>query len=185
MDGDIGNLPAARKLADKYGGILICDEAHGLGTIGKTGRGIEEHFDWKYKCDILCGSLTKSMGSQGGFIICSERLRTFYCFHAHGSVFSAPLSAFNTGAAIKALDILDKEPERVERLQKNATYLRNQLLKNNFRIDAAETCVMPVIFNDPTLVLKMHGHLLKNGYFSSAVLAPACPLNAPRFRITA
>lgn len=63
MDGDIGDLPAARALADDFKGILIVDEAHSLGTIGKTGRGTEEHFENKYKADILCGSLTKSLGS--------------------------------------------------------------------------------------------------------------------------
>lgn len=113
MDGDIGDLPAARKLADKYNGILICDEAHSLGTIGKTGRGTEEHYDYKVRADILCGSLTKSLGTLGGFIICTDRLRMFYAFHAHGAVFSAPLSAFNTAAGLKSLEILERSPERV------------------------------------------------------------------------
>jgi 7-keto-8-aminopelargonate synthetase-like enzyme len=63
MDGDVGDLPAARKLADKYNGLIIMDEAHGVGAIGKTGRGGEEYYDWKYKADIICGSLTKSLGS--------------------------------------------------------------------------------------------------------------------------
>lgn len=116
MDGDIGDLPAARKLTDKYNGILICDEAHSLGTIGKTGRGAEEFFDYKYKADILCGSLTKSLGTLGGFIICSDLLRKFYAFHAAGAVFSAPLSAFNTAAGLKSLEIIEREPERVSRL---------------------------------------------------------------------
>lgn len=116
MDGDIGNLPEARALADEYKGILILDEAHSLGTIGKTGRGTEEHYDYKYKADIICGSLTKSLGSLGGFIVCTEKMRTFYSFHAHGAVFSAPLSAFNTAAGIKSLEILEREPERVKRL---------------------------------------------------------------------
>jgi len=107
MDGDICDLPAARALADKYNAILIMDEAHGIGCIGKTGRGGEEHFDYKYKADVICGSLTKSLGSQGGFIVCSDRMRTYYSFHASGSVFSAPISAFNCAAAIKTLELLD------------------------------------------------------------------------------
>ena len=113
MDGDIGDLPAARALADKYNGILILDEAHALGTIGKTGRGCEEHFDFQCRADIICGSLTKSLGSLGGFIVSSEKMRVFYAFHAHGSVFSAPLSAFNTAAGLKSLEILDSNPELV------------------------------------------------------------------------
>ena len=100
MDGDIGDLPAARLLADEYKGVLILDEAHALGTIGKTGRGCEEHFEYKARADIICGSLTKSLGSLGGFIVCTDKLRFFYAFHAHGAVFSAPLSAFNTAAGL-------------------------------------------------------------------------------------
>jgi 7-keto-8-aminopelargonate synthetase-like enzyme len=116
MDGDICDLPSARALADEFNGILILDEAHALGTIGKTGRGCEEHHEYKVRADIICGSLTKSLGSLGGYIVCSDKLRIFYAFHAHGAVFSAPLSAFNTAAAIKALDILDSSPQLVTKL---------------------------------------------------------------------
>lgn len=107
MDGDICDLPAARALTDQYEGTLILDEAHALGAIGKTGRGCEEHYDFKYRADIICGSLTKSLGSLGGFIVCSEKLRKFYAFHAYGAVFSAPLSAFNTAAGLKSLEIIE------------------------------------------------------------------------------
>jgi len=116
MDGDIGDLPAARQLADEFKGILILDEAHSLGTIGKTGRGTEEHFEYKVRADIICGSLTKSLGSLGGFIVCTEKLRVFYAFHAHGAVFSAPLSAFNTAAGLKSLEILEENPQMVTKL---------------------------------------------------------------------
>ena len=186
MDGDIGDLPAARRLADKYGGFIILDEAHGLGTVGKTGRGAEEHFNYQVKADLICGSLTKSIGSQGGYIVCSKAIRTLLTFRANGSVFSAPISAFNCGAAIKSLDILEKEPERVAKLHENAEYMREQFLKNGFDIGDAYTCVMPVIFKDVIQVLNMHKYILKKyGLFASTVTAPACPINAPRFRITA
>ena len=160
MDGDIGDLPAARNFSDKYGGFLIIDEAHGLGTIGKTGRGIEEHYDYKYKADLICGSLTKSIGSQGGYICCTEGLRTQFTFKANGSIFSAPISAFNTGAGIKALEIMEREPERVQRLQKTAEYMREQFRKHGFNIGDACTCVVPVIFNDIYKTLHMHKWLL-------------------------
>jgi len=100
-------------------------------------------------------------------------------------VFSAPLSAFNTGAAIKSLELLDTKPEMVQRLQDNAAYFKQQLVKNDFNIGDAVTCVIPVIYRDPIQMINMHAHLLKNGYFASAVMAPACALDAPRFRITA
>ena len=124
MDGDIGNLPVARKLADKYGATLIMDEAHGMGTIGKTGRGAEEYYNYEARADLICGSLTKSFGSVGGYICCSAKWRLHYTFTANGAIFSAPISAFNCGAAIKSLEILERCPERVQKLQENAEYMR-------------------------------------------------------------
>jgi len=186
MDGDIGLLDQARILCDKYKAILILDEAHSLGTIGKTGHGTEEVYDWKYKADIICGTFTKSIASVGGFITCGKALRDFYTFYAPGLVFSAPCSAYHCGAADKSFEIIENEPERVEKLQKNAEYLRNKFVEKNFYIGHSITCVIPVIFRDTVQCLKIHEHLLnKKGLFSATVMAPACPVTAPRFRITA
>lgn len=184
MDGDIGDLPTARALCDKYKGFLILDEAHSLGTIGKTGRGAEEHFGWTAAADVICGSFTKSIASVGGYITCSKDLRNFYTFYGAGVVFSAPLSAYHAGAADKAFEIIDKEPERVQKLQENAKYLRDKFIENSFNIGDSITCILPVIFRDTIKCLKMHELLLKRGVFTSLVMAPACPVTAPRFRIT-
>jgi len=185
MDGDIGNLPEARALADKYKAILILDEAHSVGAIGKTGRGAEEHFGGKHKADIICGTFTKSIASVGGFIACSKDLRDFYTFYAPGVVFSAPLSAYHAGAADKAFEILDSTPQLCEKLQANASYMIKKFRENNFDVGNTETCVVPVIFKDPVKCINMHSWMLEKGYFSSLVMAPACPVTAPRFRITA
>jgi 7-keto-8-aminopelargonate synthetase-like enzyme len=185
MDGDIGNLPEARRIADKYNGTLILDEAHSLGAIGKTGRGTEEHFDYKIQADIICGSFTKSLASVGGYISCSQNIREFYTFYGQGVVFSAPLSAYHAGAAEKALEIIENHPELVTKLQENSTYLRNKFRLNNFDIGDSCTCVCPVIFKDTLQSLEIHRWLLSKGYFSSLVMAPACSITAPRFRITA
>jgi 7-keto-8-aminopelargonate synthetase-like enzyme len=185
MDGDIGDLPIARKLTDKYKGILILDEAHSTGAIGKTGRGAEEHYGYVAKADVICGTFTKSMASVGGFITCSKDLRDFYTFYAPGVVFSAPLSAYHAGAADKAFEILDKTPQLVEKLQYNANYLITRFKENGFDVGNSTTCVIPVIFRDTTRCLRMHNWLLQNGYFTACVMAPACPVTAPRFRICA
>ncbi len=186
MDGDVGFLDQARALSDKYKGLLILDEAHSLGAIGKTGHGTEEMYDWKYKADIICGTFTKSIASVGGFIACNKNLRDFYTFYAPGLVFSAPLSAYHCGAAEKAFEIVEKEPERVVKLQKNAEYLRNKFREHKFNIGDTISCVIPVIFRDTVQCLKIHEFLLqKKGLFSAVVMAPACPVTAPRFRITA
>jgi 8-amino-7-oxononanoate synthase len=186
MDGDVGLLDKARALCDKYQATLILDEAHSLGAIGKTGHGTEEVYDWKYKADIICGTFTKSIASVGGFITCGKALRDFYTFYAPGLVFSAPLSAYHCGAADKSFEIIEQEPERVEKLQKNAEYLRNKFVEKGFNIGHSITCVIPVTFRDTVQCLKMHEYLLnKKALFTATVMAPACPVTAPRFRITA
>jgi 7-keto-8-aminopelargonate synthetase-like enzyme len=185
MDGDIGNLPEARIVADKYKALLILDEAHSLGAIGKTGRGTEEFYNYKVQADIVCGSFTKSLASVGGYIACSKNYRDFYTFYGQGVVFSAPLSAYHAGAADKALEIIENHPELVTKLQENSTYLRDKFRENKFDIGDSCTCVVPVIFRDTIQCLAMHRWLLNNGYFTSLVMAPACSLTAPRYRITA
>ena len=185
MDGDIGNLPEARIIADKYKALLILDEAHSLGAIGKTGRGTEEFYNYKVQADIVCGSFTKSLASVGGYIACSKNYRDFYTFYGQGVVFSAPLSAYHAGAADKALEIIENHPELVTKLQENSTYLRDKFRENKFDIGDSCTCVVPVIFRDTIQCLAMHRWLLNNGYFTSLVMAPACSLTAPRYRITA
>jgi len=184
MDGDIGNLEKARIICDKYGGTLIVDEAHSLGTIGKTGHGTEEHFNYKYRADIICGTFSKSLASVGGYIVCDKDLRTFYTLYAPGLVFSAPLSAYNTAAAMKALQILEQEPEKTAKLQENSKYLRDRFKENGFNIGHSVTCVIPVIFNDPIQTMDLHYFMKQKGFFSAAVMAPACPILEPRFRIT-
>lgn len=185
MDGDVGKLDEARAFCDKHNATLILDEAHSIGAIGKTGRGTEEMYDWKYKADIICGTFTKTIASVGGYIACSKELRTFYTFYGPGVVFSAPLSAYHAGAADKAFEIILQEPERVQKLQSNAEYLRKKFTENKFNIGDTISCVIPVIFRDTVQALSMHHWLLdKKGYFTALVMAPACPVTAPRFRIT-
>lgn len=185
MDGDLGYLDKARMLADKYNGILICDEAHSLGTVGKTGRGLEELYEYKYICDIIVGTFSKTISSVGGFITCSKKMRDYLCFYSPGLVFSAPLSAYHCGAAIKAFELIDEEPERMTKCQENGDYLRKKLKENNFDIGVSETIVVPVIFSCIDKIIRMHANLLKKGYFTACVMAPACPLDASRLRLCA
>ena len=185
MDGDIGDLPTARKLCDKYKGLLIIDEAHSLGTIGKTGRGTAEHFNYVAEADIICGTFTKAVSSVGGFLACSRRLREYYTFYAPGAVFSAPLSAYHAGGALRSFEIIEQKPELVQRLQENSEYMIKRFKENNFDLGDTETCVLPVMFRDINQVVSIHHYLLNKGFFAAAVMAPACPLDSPRFRICA
>jgi len=120
MDGDVGKLDIARTLCDENNGFLIMDEAHSLGSLGETGHGTEEYYGYKYKADVICGTFSKSIGTVGGYMTCSAELRRFYTFYAPGAVFSAPLSAYHAGAAMKGFEIIENEPNLPKSCQKNA-----------------------------------------------------------------
>lgn len=127
MDGDLGNLPEARRLSDKYDMTLICDEAHGLGVLGKTGRGLEEYYNMPGACDIICGTFSKSISSVGGFITGSSETIQFMEFLAQGNMFSAPCSAYHAGAAIKSFEKIMAKPQMVADLHEKVRYFRNKL----------------------------------------------------------
>lgn len=127
MDGNIGNLPLARALCDKYKIMLICDEAHGMGSLGKTGHGIEEFYNMPGACDVICGTFSKSLASVGGYITGKDEVIQYMEFFSQGNMFSAPCSAYHAGAALACIEKIEKHPELVTKLHANATYFRNKL----------------------------------------------------------
>ncbi|CRH03980.1 serine C-palmitoyltransferase, putative [Plasmodium relictum] len=199
MDGDIADLPTVKKLCIKHNAKLYLDEAHGLGVLGKTGRGLEEHFNMPGAADIIVGTFSKSIGGVGGYIVASDEVVEFLDFHCIGNVFSAPLPAYCAGGAMKAFELIDSQPWRIEKLKFNAKYLRNGLKTGmghwpkdypesyKYIIEGDDaTSVIPVIFpNDPDRLFKISNVLLKMNWMISAVVYPACPLRYPRFRVTA
>ncbi|CAA9990449.1 serine C-palmitoyltransferase, putative [Plasmodium knowlesi strain H] len=199
MDGDIPHLPSFKKLCNKYNAKLFVDEAHGLGVLGKTGRGLEEHFNMPGSVDLIVGTFSKSIGSVGGYIVASDEVIEFMDIHCIGNVFSAPLPSYCAGGALKAFELIDTQPWRIEKLKFNTKYLRNGLRtgmglwpkdypdSNKYVIEGDdETSVIPVIFpNDPDRLLKICNVLFQKKWMISAVTYPACPLKLPRFRVTA
>ncbi|SOV24898.1 serine C-palmitoyltransferase, putative [Plasmodium sp. DRC-Itaito] len=199
MDGDIPHLPTFKKLCIQHKAKLYVDEAHGLGVLGKTGRGIEEHFNMPGTADIIVGTFSKSIGGVGGYIVASDEVIEFLDFHCIGNVFSAPLPAYCAGGALKAFELIDTQPWRIQKLKFNTKYLRNGLKTGmghwpkdypesyKYIIEGDDaTSVIPVIFpNDPDRLFKICNLLLKMNWMISAVVYPACPLKYPRFRVTA
>ncbi|OXB70071.1 UNVERIFIED_CONTAM: hypothetical protein H355_003566 [Colinus virginianus] len=132
MDGDIADLPTVRKLADQHNCRILVDEAHGLGVLGKTGRGLEEHFNMPYAADVIVGTFSKSIAGVGGYIVGDDDLVEYLDFHAPGSVFSAPLTSYSAGGAIKAFELMQGEQSwRIQKAQRNAKYLRRALQTGN------------------------------------------------------
>jgi len=199
MDGDVGNLPMAYSVAQAYEARIVVDEAHGLGVLGKTGRGLEEHFGMPGAVFLIMGTFSKSISSVGGFITGDKDVIEYSDFHSPGSVFSAPMPAYCAGAAIKAFELIDQEPWRVKLAQDNSKYLRKCLSTGlncwpkdypeeyKYEIEGDEvTTVIPVVFPDDTdRTMKVASRLKTMGFMVSAVSFPACPLRRPRFRITA
>jgi len=199
MDGDVGDLPSAHTLCKAHDMKLIIDEAHGLGVLGRTGRGAEEHFNMFGAATLIVGTFSKSFASVGGYIVGSKDMIEFLDFHAPGNVFSAPLSAYHAGAALKALEIMQTELWRIDRVKENSAYLRHCLETGmglwpadypedlKYEVEGSPlTSVIPIVLvNDPIRILKLADKLRRQGFAVSAVCAPACPVRRPRFRITA
>lgn len=200
MDGDIADLPVVRRLADQYNCRILLDEAHGLGVLGKTGRGLEEHFNMPGAADVIVGTFSKSIAGVGGFITGDRDLVDFLDFHAPGSVFSAPLTAYSAGGAMMAFELMQGEQSwRIAKAQENSRYLRRALQTGNghwpkdypadrkFEVEGMEcTTVIPVVFpSDSDRLFRVTQAMLKRGWMMAAAAYPACPLHRPRIRVTA
>lgn len=183
MDGDIVNLPELLKLAQKYNLFSMVDEAHSTGVIGKVGKGIVEYFNIKDTPDILMGTLSKAIGAEGGFVCGKKILIEYLKNKARGFIFSTALSPVTIASAIKGLDIIQKQPQRILKLQENIKYF-NKILKE-FNIKAqSETAIFPIIIGNEAKTLKISEQLFDKGYFISAIRYPTVEKGQARLRIT-
>ncbi|MEM1134811.1 MAG: aminotransferase class I/II-fold pyridoxal phosphate-dependent enzyme [Bacteroidota bacterium] len=134
MDGDIIDLPKLSWLCKRYRALLMVDECHSLGVIGKTGKGIEEHFNLPTdSIDIKMGTLGKSIPSQGGYIASSDKICTYLRHQSRGFIYTGANAPTNDAASIAALEIIENEPERVEKLHHNISYAKSKLLEVAFQ----------------------------------------------------
>lgn len=185
MDGDYPDLPALITLKEKYAAMIMIDEAHSLGTLGATGRGISEHFHVDPKnIDIWMGTLSKALASCGGYIAGSNELITYLKFTCPGFVFSAGISPPDTAAALCSLQILEREPKRVQKLQKNAAYAFKLAQKYKFDIGSCmKTAIIPIIIGDSKLALNISMELMQLGFNIKPIIYPAVSEAAARLRI--
>ncbi|MDO8685192.1 MAG: pyridoxal phosphate-dependent aminotransferase family protein [Clostridiales bacterium] len=173
MEGDICNLPDIVKLAKKCGARVMVDDAHGLGVLGKYGRGTAEHFGLEDEVDIIMSTFSKSLASLGGFIAAKEEVIHFVKHFSRPFIFSASIPPANAAAAMKALEILEAEPERVATLWDNANYMRAGLKKLKIPIGDSVTPIIPIMTwenNRTFIITKM---LLDEGVFVNPVISPA------------
>ncbi|MET9480023.1 8-amino-7-oxononanoate synthase [Streptomyces sp. NPDC006638] len=183
MDGDIAPLPELRRVCDAHGALLMVDEAHALGVIGATGKGIEEHFGYTAKVDVKLGTLSKAIPSMGGWVAGPEELIGHLKYAARPFLFSAALGPAQTGAALESLRILQQEPERVTHIQEESARFRRTLNEGGMRTGDSETAVVPVIAGSDDAAYDYATACRAAGVIGLPVVTPAVPNDLARLRI--
>ena len=183
MDGDVAPLPDLLRIADRYGFISMLDEAHATGVLGATGRGLAEHFGLTATPDVTVGTLSKALGSEGGFVCGQTRLIEYLKNRARSFIFSTALSAAPVAAALAALDILCQEPERVHRLQDNTACFCHRLHEQGIKAHSS-SAIVPLIVGDETAALLAAKTLFERGYLLSAIRYPSVARGCARLRAT-
>lgn len=182
MDGDILNLPEFLDICEEKHLFSMVDEAHSTGVIGETGHGIREYWHEERKVDILMGTLSKSIGGEGGYVAGEKRLIEYLRNKARGFIFSTSLSPVAMAANMAGMEVLEKETSSVRKLQENVRYFCAALAK--YGIDAkSETAIIPVIIGDEGKAVAVSEYLYENGYFISAIRFPTVPRGSARLRV--
>jgi 8-amino-7-oxononanoate synthase len=181
MGGDIAPLPEIVKLCEKYGARLMVDDAHSVGVLGE-GRGTSAHFGLTDKVDLIMGTFSKSFASIGGFIAGDEQTIHYIQHHARALIFSASLPAPNVASVLAALDIIESQPELVQRLWDNAEYMRKGLVELGFDTDPSQTPIIPIVVRDEGLTIMFWKALFDAGLYTNAVIPPGVPPNMSLLR---
>jgi 8-amino-7-oxononanoate synthase len=175
MEGDIANLPEIIKLARHYGARVMVDDAHGVGVLGKTGRGTAEHFGLEGQVDLIMGTYSKSLAAIGGFIVGDQTIIDYIKHTARSMMFSASLPPALVAAASAALDVVDEDPELLERLWKNTRKMLNGYKALGFDTGMSETPIIPVMIKDAAKTYEMCSLLFDQGIFVNPIVSPAVP----------
>ncbi len=175
MEGDIAHLPDIVELAKKYGARLMVDDAHGIGVLGKTGRGTAEHFGLEKEVDLIMGTYSKSLASIGGFIAASADVVHYIKHMARSLIFSASPPPASVASVSAAVDIIENEPERREQLWKNTKKMLNGLKQLGFQTGHSQTPIIPVIVGEDEKAFLMAMMLQEEGVFANVAVTPAVP----------
>jgi 8-amino-7-oxononanoate synthase len=173
--GEIVNLPRLNEIAKKFKARIMIDDAHSVGVIGKGGRGTASEFNLEKEIDLTMGTFSKTFASLGGFVAGPERVINFIKHFSLALIFSASPTPASVAAALAALDILEKEPERVQKLISNANYMRKNLKEKGFNVIDGRTAIVPVIVGNDELAFKMWRLLYDSGVFVNVFIAPGVP----------
>ena len=182
MDGDLGALPALCDIAEEFGCIMMVDDAHASGVFGRTGRGTIDHFGMHGRVDIQVGTLSKAIGALGGYVAGSRALIEFLYHRARPFLFSTSHPPAVAAACIAALDVLEQEPQIIERLWENTRFFKSGLQTLGFNIGLSESPITPVIVGDGALAMKLSDRLFQEGVFAQGIAFPTVARDKARVR---
>jgi 8-amino-7-oxononanoate synthase len=182
MDGDRAPLTTIAALCRDHHALLVVDEAHATGCIGPGGRGLLAEEGIEYEGTIAISTLSKAMGSIGAFVVGPTLVREYLINVARTFIFTTALPAPVVAASLAAIDILERTPALVEKLQENATFFRQGLQDLGFNTFPSSTHIIPILVGDPQIAMEMAERLLANGVFAIAIRPPTVPAGTARIR---
>lgn len=173
MEGDVADVKGIVGLAKKYNATVMIDEAHGIGVFGPGGRGVCHHFGVQDDVDLIMGTFSKSFASLGGFIATDKEITNFLRHHSRSYIFTASITPASTAAALAAIDIMEKEPERQEQLWEMTNYALEGFRSLGFEIGHTSTPIIPLFIRDDFKTFAITRDLLEEGIFVNPVVSPA------------
>jgi glycine C-acetyltransferase len=182
MDGDIGSLPGLAEAAGKHGAIMMVDDAHASGVLGRNGRGTIDHFGLHGRVDIQVGTLSKAIGVLGGYVCGSRDLIEFLYHRARPFLFSTSHPPAVAAACLAAFDVLEQEPERIQALWDNTKYFKAGLASAGFDTGMSETPITPVIVGEAPLAYELSQVLFDEGVLATGIGFPTVPKGKARVR---
>lgn len=182
MDGDIAPLPEIMDLADRYGAFVMVDDAHASGVLGKNGRGTPDHFGLTKRVQLQIGTLSKAFAALGGYVAGTQALRDYLISTARPFIFSSSHPPSVAASCLAALNILLKEPKRIEKLWANTRYFKEGLKKLGFDAGASETPITPVMVRDTAKAHRFSARLFQEGVFALSITYPIVARGKERLR---
>jgi glycine C-acetyltransferase len=182
MDGDIAPLPGIVERAERFGALVMVDDAHASGVLGKNGRGSVNHFRLDGRVDLQIGTLSKAIGVLGGYVAGAQPVRDFLIHRARPFLFSTSHPPGVAAACIAAIDVLLSEPERIDRLWKNTARFKEGLKRLGFETGTSETPITPVIVGKGSVAMALSDRLFQMGVFAQGIGYPTVPEGRARIR---
>jgi glycine C-acetyltransferase/8-amino-7-oxononanoate synthase len=184
MDGDLAPLPDIVRIASKYNAMVMADEAHGTGVFGKKGRGVVEHFNLSKKVSIVMGTLSKAVGSLGGYVSGDVDLINFLRNKARPFMYTTALPPAVCAASIAGIRLIQKDPSLRTSLWNNVRYLKEKLDLLNFNVIQSESPIIPILIGDAKKAVEVSKFLYKKGILIPAIRPPTVPAKSSRLRMT-